>query len=392
MFKLINKYFIFLIILLLASPALSIFGILGYGYFPNEKIALALTVLSIYSWNKDYRQLRLIGIGCSAILLFLFLAQIITGSNGQIRASLNSILIIASIPLYYSLLSARPDITMRLIFYTGVIQFLISLIQQYYSLTFNYELANMFNNYPAQENYIYPIGETGVWYRTSGLFFESSSYGVFQWLSIICALKINFHKKFIGKIILCLMILEVILNGALTGYLFAIGFFLSSILIQFKSRIKFKNLIISFLSTVALFFILQVSGYYDISGIFTKLTGQFNFLYDDYNYQPSRLKGMLESIENSISSDNVMFGSGFSWTNPTLDFYSLYLKAYGITGLLSLMFFIFILIRNAPVNYKVAVIFALSVNGHLSTVINIIILSVPLIFYSSNKYIHRSIE
>ena len=395
----INKSYMFVVLFLLASPALSISGILGLGFFPNEKIALILVALSKNAWRYDLKQIRLFGFFCAFILTLLFIFQLLVGSGGLIRASINSIIIVASIPLYFSFLSAHPKYVLRVIFYIGVIQLVISLIQQYFSLTFNYDMAGIYNNYPPQADYIFPIGETGFWYRTSGLFFESSGYGLFQWISIICALKIGIHNRLFGKLILFVMLLEVILNGALTGYLFAFGYFVTNFLVQFRNKKKLLKASLIFPSFLLFIYIIQSSSYYDFSGILTKISAQFAFLYDDlYDYafyntsQPSRLSGMFESLNTSLNSEHIMFGSGFSWINPTLDFYSLYIKAYGLTGFMCITLFILFLLRRAPLGYKVAVFFALSVNGHLSTAVNILILSMPLVFFKIDESIKRSLN
>jgi hypothetical protein len=98
---------------------------------------------------------------------------------------------------------------------------------------------------------------------------------------------------------------------------------------------------------------------------------------------------MVHTINDAFTSDYIMFGSGFTWINPTLDFYSLYLKAYGIFGFITITLFLLALLRKAPLNYQVAVFLTLSINGHLSTVTNIILLSLPLVFFKMDKIIKR---
>ncbi len=382
MFNLSSKRFIFFIIILLSSPAFSITGLFNLGFFPNEKLAILLVAISKSAWREEFKQLRLIGFIISFILGCLFCIQIITGTSGIIQASINSIFIIASIPLYCSFLSARPNLTLQLIFFVGILQLIISLFQQYHSFSGNYDTAFIFNNYPPQQGvYDYMVAETGFWYRTAGLFFESSGYGLFQWLAIICALQINIHKTLFGKIILFILILEVILNGALTGYLFAFGFFVTKFLIKFKNRKNLIKALFNFPVILILFYLIQASNYYDFSGLTNKVIGQFDFLYNDNSYKVSRIRGMFESIQGSLGSDYVMFGAGFSWLNPTLDFYSLYIRAYGVAGFFCLVLFIFSILKKAPLYYGAAVFLALSVNGHLSTSINIIILSMSFVFY-----------
>jgi hypothetical protein len=388
MLNLSGKGFIFFILILLSSPALSLTGILGLGFFPNEKIAILLVALSKHSWDPKYRQLRLFGFVCAFILTLMFFLQIITNNSGLARASINSIIIIASIPLYFSFFSQHSQTVMKCLFYIGTIQCLISLTQVYFSINGNQEMVAFFKNYP-ENDYFYSASEAGFWYRTSGLFYESSGYGVFQWITIISGLKIGIHKKVFGKILLLIMFAEVILNGSLTGYFFALGFFGIDFLKQFRNKKKAIKLFLAIPFIILSLYFLEANNYYDISGFTNKIVKQFDFLTNEYSYAPSRIKGMVHTINDAFTSDYIMFGSGFTWINPTLDFYSLYLKAYGIFGFITITLFLLALLRKAPLNYQVAVFLTLSINGHLSTVTNIILLSLPLVFFKMDKIIKR---
>ena len=314
--------------------------------------------------------------------------QIITNNSGLVRASINSIIIIASIPLYFSFFSQHPQRVMKYLFYIGTIQCLISLTQVYFSINGNQEMVAFFKNYP-ENDYFYSASEAGFWYRTSGLFYESSGYAVFQWITIISGLKIGIYKKVFGKILLFVMFVEVILNGSLTGYFFALGFFGIDFLKQFRSKKKAIKLFLALPFIILSLYFLEANNYYDISGFTNKIVKQFDFFTNEYSYAPSRIKGMVHTINDSLTSDYLMFGSGFTWINPTLDFYSLYLKAYGIFGFITIILFLLALLRKAPLNYQVAVFLTLSINGHLSTVTNIILLSLPLVFFKMNKIIKR---
>jgi hypothetical protein len=380
-----SKRFIFAVLFLMATPALSVSGLVGLGFFPNEKLALILVVVSMYSWRREVRQLRIFGLFCGTILALLLFTQLFAGTNGLIRPSLNSIVVVLSIPFYYSFLSAHSYTVCRFIFYIGVIQLFVSLIQQYLSLTGYHDIASYFNNYPAQTDYRFPVGETGFIYRTSGLFFESSGYALFQWLSIICALKTDVHKYLIGKFTIFLMIFEVFLNGSLTGYLFALAWFGTDYFVRSYQKIRVIKVIMAISVCITFVYLLSVFEYFNFANLGTKLAGQFDFLSDASSSKPSRLKGLVESFVYMLNSDSLLYGIGFSWITPTLDFYSLYFKAFGLIGFSSLLLYVLALIRQAPLNYGVAVILALSVNGHLSTVVNILLLSMPLVFLTMDR-------
>jgi hypothetical protein len=385
-----NNNLLLLIIFLLASPALSIVGLTGVGFFPNEKLAILLVFASTYAWSNECRQLHLFGLVCASILSFLLFSQLVYLSEVSIRPSINSIFVFLTIPLYYSFLSRRPHTTCRLIFYVGVLQFCISLFQQYFSLAHYYDIANILNNYPHQETYRFPVGETGFIYRTSGLFFESSGYAVFQWLSIICALKTGTQKRPIGFFLLLLMTLEVVINGSLAGYVFILSYSCINISSSPISKSKILRYFSATLVFVIVLSLLVSFNYFNFYGFLPKLLGQFDFLYNgSVSTKPSRLKGLVESFSSMINSDFWLYGVGFSWIAPTLDFYSLYFKSFGLIGLLTISSYLLVLLRQAPLNYKIAVILVLSINGHLSTSINILLLSMPLVFFKMEKLTHR---
>lgn len=368
---------IFLTILLLTSPALSIIAAAGFMFFPNEKLAMLYLFIKRSSWRQEFKQLRYLAFVVATFLGFLFFIQILSNSGGQIIASLNSIFIILSIPFYASYFSSNTHLTCKAIFYVAVLQVLVSIVQQYFMLTGSYELASMFNNYSYQADYQFPIGETGFLYRTSGLFKESSSYGVFQWFAVICAIKVGLFKHLLNKILIIIIIIEVVLNGALTGYFFILGY----IFVNFIQKYKYKSTLFwTFAIGICIIFsliLLSIYGYFNILELIPKIQGQFDFIDNSYSDKPSRVSGMVRSIELSLTSDSVLWGSGFSWYLPTLDIYSLYIRAYGVIGFFVLLLFIFYLFRKTPWNYRVAVFLALSINGHLSMAINILLISMP---------------
>ena len=376
---------VFLTILLLASPALSFSALAGFAFLPNEKLATMFLITNRASWKKKYKNVWIICVIASAILSFLFTLQIIFNNTGIFQSSVNSIIIIASIPLYYSYFSSNYSLVCRAIFYVAVLQFLISITQQYFVMTGSHEAAGMFNNYSYQSNYVFPRGETGFFYRTSGLFTESSSYALFQWLAIVCAIKVGLHKRLLIKILLIIMTLEVIINGALTGYAFILGF----VGIDFLSKFRYKKTLIrTTIGSLILLFtfaLMKSYGYFDVSGLFLKITKQFAFIENPNSAHPSRLMGLIQAIELTLSSNFILWGSGFSWNTPTLDIYSLYLKAYGVIGVIVILFMVILLLQKAPLNYRVAVLLALSINGHLSTTINILLITMACAMYKINQ-------
>lgn len=381
----IRSQSIFLTILLITSPAFSIIASAGFMFIPNEKLALLFILIKKSSWRQEFKQIRYFSAVVAGILGFLFLIQMLADTGGEIVASLNSIFIIISIPFYLSYFSSHTFLVCKSIFYVAVLQMLVSVTQQYFMMTGSYELASIFNNYSYQSEYLYPVGETGFFFRTSGLFNESSNYAVFQWLAVICAIKAGLDKHILNKILIGIVIVEVIINGALTGYLFISAFVFITIIQKFKYKSIFFKLVIGIIFFIFSIRILNINGYFDFLELLVKIEGQFDFINNNYSTKPSRLAGMFKSIELSLSSDSVLWGRGFSWDSPTLDIYSLYINAFGVTGFLALLLFVCLLVREAPWNYRVAVFVAFSINGHLSMAVNILLLSMPMVMKKINQ-------
>jgi len=376
-----NKWYVGLVLLLLASPALSLLGIFGFSYFPNEKIAILLVAISKYAWKRSFFQLRLLSLIVASVFIMLILFQFIAGVNEIQRAGINTVVVILSIPLYLSFFSHNPSLICRIIFTIGVIQLCVSLIQQYFTQNGFPEIFTYFNNYPPQKFYTYGHGEIGTWwYRTSGLFTESSSYSVFQWLSIFCALKISIQKRLLGKIVLFGLVLEVVLNSSLTGFVFAAGYLIFKYMFNPTTRVV-RNL--SFLTILFLIsYVLLYSNdyYFNVDALFVKISKQFDFLYVEASTSPSRLRGAYDAIIYIFESNYYLHGIGLSWIKPTLDFYSLYLKGFGVIGFITLFAYILIIFMKAPLNFRIGVLLVMSINGHLSSAINILLISLVALF------------
>jgi hypothetical protein len=381
-----NDLKLFIVILLLASPALSVVAVAGFPYFPNEKIALMLTLTSGAAWRYGFNAIRLLSAGVATIILILTLLQYLSGGNEMSISSINTALVLISIPFYISYLSRDPKLTLTYIFYIGIFQFACSLIQQVAMFNGYPEIITLFNNYPEQQDYIYPLGEMGFFFRTSGLFTESSSYAVFQWLAIFSAILVDAHKNKFVLLLLALMTFEVLINGSITGYVFALTY------IFFSSYKKyFVPLILSCLIVViTLGSVLDLP--VDMLGVWLKIVSQFDSLNDE-TVSVTRLSGGINSLKHSIESGSLLIGVGLSWESPTLDFISLYLRAFGLFGEVALIFYVVKILYLGSLRYAIAACAVLMINGHLSTSINILLLTMGGIFlWCESQYEHRDLK
>ena len=126
---------------------------------------------------------------------------------------------------------------------------------------------------------------------------------------------------------------------------------------------------------------------YNLINIYLKIITQFNFLYspDLYYGNTGRLFGLYNAVGYILNSKYFMIGVGLSWIAPTLDIFSLYLKAYGIIGFIFLMAYILFILKHARLNYAIAALGVLCINGHLSSAVNILLLSLCFLRVGSNN-------
>jgi hypothetical protein len=380
MFKENSK--LFLVMMLLASPALSILALTGLPFIPNEKIALLIVISSAAAWRHGFNELKLLAMAVATIIVAILLLQTIFDLNEVSMPEINTVLILISLPFYIAYLSNKTELTLTYIFYIGIFQLVCSLIQQVATFNGYIEIHTLFNNYPPQHDYDYPLGEMGGFFRTSGLFNESSSYAVFQWMAIFSATIIGAHKNRYFLAILILMIAEVLINGSITGYVFAL------IYISFSGYRKYFFWLIfaCVLLVMVLVNVLDLS--IDISNVWRKIVWQFDSLFDSTS-SATRLSSGIENIKQIFGRGYFLIGSGLSWNNPTHDFISLYLRGFGLLGVIALIVYIGSILSMVKLQLALAVCAVLMINGHLSTAINIILLSFCWLLSQRKLDFHR---
>ncbi len=374
-----NDFKLFLVILLLASPALSLISMIGLPFFPNEKIALIIVLMSASAWKSRFNELRLFGLLVAGIIMLLTVLQHVFGASEVSVAAINTVLVLIVMPFYISYLSHKFRLVVTYVFYIGIIQLACSLIQQIAMFNGYDEIITLFNNYPEQSTYTYPVGEMGFFFRTSGLFNESSSYAVFQWLAIFCGTLLGFHKNKYLLAIMGLMVLEVLINGSITGYVFALLYMLLT------SYRKYFFWAIPLILFVLITITSSSDSSVDILRIWLKIASQFDSLDDGYG-SVTRLSGGVRSVIDSLESSYMLIGSGLSWNSPTLDFISLYLRGFGLIGLVVLIPYVAIILSLGSLRYFTSACGVLMINGHLSTSINIILLSMAIVFFKYESY------
>jgi hypothetical protein len=367
----------------LASPALSLSGLLGFGYIPNEKLALIMVLFNRFSRQKKFSNFIFFSLITGTVFFSLTYFQYLFQVNKVSVPAINTVLVILALPFYSSFINHNSQKVLKSIFIIGILQFLISIYQQFLMQLGYPDVVQIFNNYPPQRFYEFGRGEAGFFFRTSGLFTESSSYAVFQWIAVISGMSLGVHKNKMGKIILSLIAIELLTNGSITGFIFIILYFVFSIGFNFKI---YSKIIIALFSVI----IIVTQAYdidYNLINIYFKVIGQFDFLIEEDSYygHRGRLFGLFNAVEYILNSNYYLIGVGLSWISPTLDIFSLYLKAYGIIGFIFLMAYILFILKHARLNYAIAALGVLCINGHLSSAVNILLLSLCFLRVGSNN-------
>ncbi len=367
----------------LASPALSLSGLLGFGYFPNEKLALIMVLFNRFSRQKKFSNFIFFSLITGTVFFSLTYSQYLFQVNKVSVPAINTVLVILALPFYSSFINHNSQKVLKSIFIIGILQFLISIYQQFFMQLGYPDVVQIFNNYPPQRFYEFGRGEAGFFFRTSGLFTESSSYALFQWIAVISGMSLGVHKNKMGKIILSLIAIELLINGSITGFIFIILFLISKIRYNYKIFIKVMIMILSTVFVVTQIYDID----YNLINIYLKIVNQFDFLYypDSYYDNYGRLFGLYNAVGYIFNSKYFMIGVGLSWLEPTLDIFSLYLKAYGIIGFIFLMAYILFILKHARLDYAIAALGVLCINGHLSSAVNILLLSLCFLRVGSNN-------
>jgi hypothetical protein len=358
--KKIENILVFLVILLLSSPGLSIIGVFISFYFPNEKLAEIVVVLFLLikktKINEDDLGVFICVLFALSTILFV---RILSGFYFSIT-DINILVLIAVLPAYLAFFREYKN-TILLTFPSVVlIQILVSAFQQLCLLNELNNLSAIFNNYPMQYGYIYPKG-LKIFYRTAGLFNESSQYSVF----LVCYISLYFmdfiNKNKLNIIILAMAVIEVLINESITAYLSLFGI---AVFVFFKKN----NWKINFILILIVFILIVLIGDDYLIAIFNKLYNTYN----RENYYP-RLDNAIQKII-IVSNENPLSGLGFSMELPSWDFISINYYAYGFIGFLimTIIYTRFLYRSNAVIAY----VFIINsfVAGNLLISINIILI------------------
>jgi hypothetical protein len=341
---------VYFILFCLLTPALSLVGMLGFSYFPNEKIALAIVLISLLVNKKQVYSSSLIVLGLTISLLISTIVIVRWYQGGDVSVpDFNMIYLFCALIFYLTYFRMRFVQIMAVLPVLVCFQLTVSIVQQILLQLEMQNLASIFNNYPPQIGYQIPRTNMG-WFRTTGLFNESSQYATFLAIFVISYME-GFYSKFrFQNFVFVLTGIEILLNQSITAYLIIFVYFAYKLL-----RGQHKMLIILATGAVVLIF-------FDVffQEIYEKI--QISILAQDESYP--RLLFAYRNIEQTIN-EHIFIGNGLSWDAPSWDVLSIFFSGYGLIGLVGILCFLAYVIKGANIGIKTALIIFLFTNGNL---------------------------
>ena len=360
-----------LVIFLLLSPSLSftqsIFGI----FIPNEKLALMCVIIQSSLNGYFFKSLRVASLFYIIAFIYLIISTVHLYNGVFNLVAINTISLFLSLPIYIIYFRKNIESIFFNLNYIVGINLLISIIQQYNCLL-DPNWVNVFNNYPHQLAYNFPENGFGF-YRSAGLFNESSQYSLFLSLFVIFYLKkIVKHSK-LNALLVILSTIEIIINQSTSSIIIII---LYGLYFAYKNK-KFRIGIIFLMAAIAPFI-------FDL--LYVKLSTTLSM--GDVNSYP-RLILSYNSIYDAIN-EHFFFGRGLTWSNPSWDIYSIYLSGFGIIGLVPIIILLIFIYLKSNFLFPLFLISTL-VNGNLLISINIFLICIIFNYkYIPNENINRN--
>lgn len=349
----------FFSLLLLTMPALSVSGMLGLSYFPNEKLVF-LIIFFLFLGGK-YK----IRVSDLTVMLFVAIVIIIAtmaqGAEGIKIANINTIYFFIAIIFYISYFEKFGPELLRILPSVVAIQLIVSFFEQVLMIGGFHELVLIFNNFPPQDSYLYPNSYGGL-FRTAGFFNESSQYSMFLALYIILYIEGWVCKDKLGRYVFIFSIIDLAINESITAYVIIFIYSLYRVFL-FRGRMYYKiGIIISF--ALLPFFFKNI-----FSGVFDKILG--TFLMSEAHF--GRLSSAVDKIIY-VSNNSIFTGYGLDWKVVSHDVISVYYYGFGLFGLLAILLFLtYVSIKNRNIITFIFILFLMT-NASLLVTMNIILI------------------
>ena len=346
-------------LMFLTMPALSLSGMFGFSYFPNEKLVF-LSVLLMFVLGRF--KIKIFDLSfCIFISGIVLLITMLQGTSNIKIANINTVYFFIAIPFYIAYFKKFGFQLLKILPFIVLIQIISSFSQQFFIFKGYNDLALMFNNYPIQSGYNFPK-TFGSFHRTSGFFNESSQYATFLVLYIVLYFEKKISRNKLTQAILLLSLIDMIINQSLTAYILLIVY-ICYILFFKKQRYLFKLGCIVMAPMIFIYFKdFFLHNFYKIEATLTM----------SYEHFPRLLKAVDKILY--VSYNAPLTGFGLDWSNVSFDIISIYYYGFGLFGLLAVLTFIFYLFLSTGNIITLLFMLFILTNGNFLISLNIILI------------------
>lgn len=280
------------------------------------------------------------------------------------RVDVNHLYLLVALPIYFGFAYSLKTTIFSVIPYVALVQLTCSFIQQYLCLIGSCDEAGSFLNYYSQELYVPPVTEIGF-YRTYGLFNESSQYAGFLVFYIILV-QIGLVKTRCSALLALFAFIDLLINNSITAYLMLFAYLLVNI------RLRLVDIFALFLITCFIVF--------NLEKILTTLL-----------LSAETHPRLMYAVDEVMRTWNnfPLFGRGLSWDSPTWDVLSIYFTGYGLFGFFVIVVSLIAIFLYFPISLVVPYFVYSLTNGLFLGSLNILIL---IYFIASLSNLRRTIE
>jgi hypothetical protein len=377
----INSINLFLMLLLLTSPALSVLGLFLGSFIPNQRIAFAFTTVLLlnqrFPIKRDYIKFWCISI--TMILIIMLRLAIYPQDTIADTSDAGLIIFLGTLPAFIEFFHIKKKYLFKSLLAIIYLQISVAIFQNIMMSAGLVDIANMFDNYhilDAKVIYVYPQIISGF-YRTSGLFIESSQYSIFLCFCSVCinTIATNAWERKIAKYTQYIIMIAILINASITAYLI--------ILFVLLANPKKNSGTISFLALVIAVIVYLSVSVSELSSnneyLSKKITANTTGVSKDSDESEGERTTSFFNHFDDLIKNRPIFGYGdLKIENNRWDFVSTYLYGYGVSGFIIMIITVLFILNKAPIDYYIILLLSFTTNGNLQT--PMFLMMIPVIF------------
>lgn len=376
-----------LLLLVLTSPGFSVLGSFIGIFIPNARISLAMIVCFLpkdkFSLTVEYIRILYVSLIMASIVMLRF--TVYPSDRIAETSDAGLIIFLVTLPIFINFFSKNKRYLFTSLLIVIYLQISLAIFQSVAMSLGMYDTALSFNNYHKLHGLIYLYPKvSGIFYRTAGLFIESSQYSVFLCFCYVYmsrVITIDNKLKRIANFTKIIILIAVLINSSITGYLTIISIFI----INLKQNLKMLAFLLPIFIMVLYLSGTNMSELSDTNdSLSQKLTANTTGYSKGSNDAESERSGaFFNNIETSLLNRPVLGYGDLKEEVNRWDFVSTYLYGYGVPGFIIMSVTIIFILKGAPIEYSISLLLALTTNGNLQGSIYLVIL--PIIILSKDN-------